>query len=135
MSTLKFEWIHDTLKAVQVGDGPLENPLALSRAKWREIVAKLEAIHPDDFGDIQDGGWTTCALCLTYYDQEDADRIGCHGCPVRTATGQEVCLYTPYDDWTRAEESDTPTRDDYLKAARAELAFLEGLTEPEPPTP
>lgn len=58
--------------------------LALSEAKWEVIAEKAV---------IEDGGRTTCGLCMLYYDDN------CGGCPIAEYTHTEYCHDTPYYEW------------------------------------
>jgi hypothetical protein len=89
-----------------------------SIAKWQAIV--------DGTGSDQ-GVWN-CPLCGLFYEYK------CFGCPISTFAQASSCDNTPYRKrWAKLftvfEQgtqmyADTPER---LKAAKAELAFLEEL--------
>lgn len=67
-----------------------------------------------------------CALCCMFEISDGS----CAGCPVRNVSGQGGCNGTPfwdasdaYDAWSRG----LGTRDEWRKAAQAELDFLKSL--------
>lgn len=96
--------------------------LAQSVSKWRAIVRFMVA-HPE-VTYVQDGAITTCGLCKRFYLRGRDKGYNCMGCPVRKSTGQASCIGTPYDEeWGE----DFEDRDRNLKAARAELKFLQSL--------
>lgn len=81
-----------------------------SIAKWRAIVE----------GTGEDGGIYNCPLCLKFNVPMPAKNLGCNGCPVFLATGQDSCSGTPYDEYS-SDEGDT------RELAQVELDFLISL--------
>jgi len=65
-----------------------------------------------------------CALCGQFFYFG-----GCGGCPVAERTGKNRCQGTPYSRAVNAEKTnDLPA---FIKAAKAEIAFLKSLLPPE----
>lgn len=92
----------------------------------RGSIAKWHAIA---FEGGEDNGYKNCPLCEKFMNDESRF---CDGCPVATATGERGCLNTPYDAWSRADDTgfaDTPEK---VALAVAELDFLKSLL-PTPP--
>lgn len=72
-----------------------------------------------------------CALCLRFFED------GCSGCPVFNVTKVVRCFRTPYGKaslkltrW-HSHPYDAEYRDEWRKAAQAELDFLRGLLPEE----
>lgn len=92
--------------------------------KWKKVAD----------GSGKDEGQYNCPLCAVFFG-----KIGCEGCPVRTATGHECCNGTPYREWERHHHVDHPIEllwsqtvqsiqcPECKKLAMAELEFLQGL--------
>jgi len=55
--------------------------------KWEGIVA----------GTAVDAGWRNCPLCTEFHKYDS-----CDGCPVKAATGADMCDGSPYEDWVEA---------------------------------
>ena len=81
-------------------------------------------------------GASSCALCALFR-RPSRDDGACQGCPVREKSGFDFCFGTPFPAAARALEnwrmpwtttmSDAQLRLQWLRAARAELAFLKSL--------
>ena len=104
-------------RLIRTGEWPEEmtqaQALELSIEKWKAIVEYCEKAGGAE--SVLDGGCVTCGLCQLYIHARCAD------CPVFRVAFHN-CSGTPYDDWTYAR-----TPKDALRAARAELGFLESL--------
>lgn len=94
-----------------------------SIAKWEGIIA----------GTVSDEGAENCPLCLKFnwYVNKDLKQ-GCHGCPVRQASGLAGCKGTPYEEYeefvydvSKGTEDDDPEK--RLRLAQEELDFLKSL--------
>jgi hypothetical protein len=85
--------------------------------KWRVIYDFLKT-HPGSRHPT--AGWLTCFYCTRFLVNE------CQECPVFKKTGQRRCHRTPYREYQEAE-----TWAEALKAARAEIKFLESLPDEE----
>ena len=105
-------------------DGITLTALAKSIRHWEENVSAHMAAEVSTSA-------SDCALCVIYrrWNRRRTDII-CDGCPVAHATGQPYCADTPYikahnawDEWI----SGYATREDWRKAAQAELEFLKAL--------
>lgn len=97
--------------------------LEASIKHWQENVA---AETPDNASIDADD----CALCKIFFEGD------CQGCPIQTATRDEYCCGTPYDEaselfdqWASRPHS-VRTRDFWRVAAQKELDFLISLREP-----
>lgn len=101
-----------------------ESPLELSIEKWRDII--------DGTGkDLSD---QNCALCEK---NSFPHKSNCDGCPVKEKTGENWCLGTPYIEYTNQMDNleyksltaalKKTIKKEALKAAKAEVAFLESL--------
>jgi hypothetical protein len=91
----------------------------------RGSIAKWHAIA---FEGGEDNGYKNCPLCEKFMNDESRF---CDGCPVATATGERGCRNTPYDAWSRADDTgfaDTPEK---VALAVAELDFLKSLLPAE----
>lgn len=100
-----------------------EEAINLSVNKWQFVVESLES----STSLVNDGGWTTCALCQIY-DRGNHER--CYGCPVVERTGLPGCENTPYREYREALKRGDRTA--ALDAARREVEFLQSLeNDPE----
>jgi hypothetical protein len=90
----------------------LNTKLRLSILKWEIIAASYLTDRPI----TSDGGWTTCALCRTFIDNQ------CEGCPVALNSGP-TCRYTPYNVFTHY----CITNDQYFQTAKQEIRYLKKL--------
>lgn len=116
------------------------------------VALRASITHWQDIVDDPDNaklGFDHCALCQEFHPstspirqeayQKDSS-VMCLGCPVREATGQHGCLGSPYDQaellapdgWPEDASAETlvAKRQDFLWAARKELAFLKSLLPP-----
>lgn len=90
---------------------------------WEENVA---AEWPSEASVSADD----CALCEMFNIADAPYEDRCIGCPVQQETGAQTCDETPYDNafcayytWARSKID----RDEWRKAATAELEFLKSL--------
>lgn len=93
--------------------------------KWEGIVAGVGV----------DTGWRNCPLCTEFHKDDS-----CDGCPVKAATGEDMCDGSPYEDWVESTEpvwrldrfDGKPWRlraadDESVMCAVLELEFLKSL--------
>jgi hypothetical protein len=92
--------------------------------KW-EFIACLYAFGISVW---QDGGRTTCALCMKY----DPWVHDCVGCPISSFTGRKGCSDTPYEQFIDVANDAAWTR---LLRASEEVEFLKSLLEKEQDCP
>lgn len=118
----------------------LRTALAISIRKWREVVRVLKV---PEFGVPNEGGVTTCGLCIKYLLPNDGNSLkNCIGCPIQEETHERYCAHTPYEYYETVREryedigGETPeeikARERQLKAlalnnAKDELGFLRTL--------
>lgn len=96
-----------------------------SIAKWEAIVA----------GDEIDDGVRNCPLCVMFFYDD------CAGCPVAEKTGNWSCIKSPYDSWSKYNNSNSRMRPiseqpqkrraKLTRLAQAELDFLRSLLPAE----
>jgi hypothetical protein len=115
-------------------DKPYEWP-PKSLAALRGSIAKWQAIVE---GIGRDHGVMNCPLCEMFYDGKTNDEgfpQDCVGCPVYHQTGEDNCVGTPYEKWSRLSRLEMqsltsgywPKTPEQLMAAHAELKFLISL--------
>lgn len=79
--------------------------------KWEAIVA----------GTGIDAGSINCPLCGLFYHND------CLGCPVSEKTQQELCMGSPYDEYSNLWNGECTTDEELRDAAKKELDFLKSL--------
>ena len=114
---MKFEVVDKRLKSSGTWAKSRKGAIRQSIQKWKSIVKNLETHQyvPDD------GQGDTCSLCNLRRQQDLAP--GVCVCPVKDMTHQNGCIGTPYLLYASAVEN----HDDALRAARAEVLFLEAV--------
>ena len=86
-------------------------------ATIEEVLSDLVKYRP---------GVSTCAFCFSYWAN------GCHGCPIRKATGVPFCKGTPYAKADKAFTNfiDSPSNECFAvwqDACAKEVEFIENL--------
>ncbi len=97
--------------------------LEKSIAHWKWMH---DAEEPDDLEESPEGQY--CALCQAF-----SMKSSCNKCPVMMRTGQPQCGGSPwqaaFDAFCSWDSGGIP-REEWRKAARKEIKFLESLREP-----
>ena len=90
---------------------------AISIAKWETIKDIVGRGAPLNFNE---GGTSTCGLCLLYMNDDADCHACCNACPIFVRTGQSLCRRTPFVDFCAM-----PT----AKNAQLEIDFLRDVQE------
>ena len=109
---MKFEVIDGVLKAAGTWASSRKGAIRNSIKKWQAIVGYLEQ-HKDIPQNVHG---STCNLCVMN------SIINGDACPVADMTGLYNCEGTPFNLYI-----DSETRPEALRAARAEVLFLEAI--------
>ena len=102
--------------------GTEEEALEFSIQKWEFL---LEQYKKRKYSYIYNGGASTCALCSLYMNRKSKG-IDCKKCQVYKKTGDEGCMYTPYEDYKQFGRAVCEWKAK-VECCKKEIEFLQSL--------